>query len=94
MKSIAIVLAASFLAVVAAPSALAADDCASEAQTDYIVSPFDDEKRTYLFINPTVPNKLGEWSEANENPGLQTEACFQSGVLIAFADTKAGSLLP
>lgn len=79
MKTFTIALAASML-FVAMPLASASvdDECPPAAATSYVKHPLQEGR--YLWIDPREPNKLGEWTENNRIPGLQTAACFYLGV--------------
>lgn len=92
MKTFTIALAASML-FVAMPLASASLDteCPPHAATSYIEHPVDEGR--YLWIDAREPNKLGEWTENNRIPGLQTAACFYLGVH-RFAADKHLAVLP
>ena len=91
MKTFTIALAASVL-LAAAPFVLAAEGAACDAAEnfDYVKHPLGGDR--YLFINPSVPQKLGEWVEANGNAGLQTELCYEDGTLVGLTDLKSSVL--
>lgn len=90
MKTISFALAGALLVAVA-PFALAAEQtCNETAATDYIEHPM--QKGSYLFIDATEPNKIGQWSEKNAKPGLQTEKCYRAGILRYNPDVKLAIL--
>lgn len=95
MKPMTILLAASLLTL-ALPVALADEtgDCPQPIEMEqYIEDPTRPGK--YFFIDVTDPqaaNRLGEWTESNPLPGLQTQACFEFGMFVYGADTHSAIL--
>lgn len=93
MKILHALLAGSMLLAFAplAVAGEAGDTCAAPPD-EGIAHPL--KERTYLFLDASKgADKVGEWTERNGAPGLQTTKCFHLGVYRLSADLKA-DLLP
>jgi len=89
MKTMTIALAASML-LVAVPFVTAEESCGRAGATEAI--PHPGKAETYLFLDLTQPEKVGEWVESNRSGGLQTVDCFKFGTWRYGPDTKVAVL--
>jgi hypothetical protein len=84
MKTILITLTASLLLGALALPLVTAEGACERADAlgsgEAIRHPWKSD--AYIFFDVSQPDKLGEWTELNRAPGLQTVACFQFGAFM------------
>lgn len=73
MKGLYIVITASVLVASLPLAGAETFACYREPPQEGLVHPLLAGR--YLFVDVTQPEKLGEWTERNQRPGLQTEDC-------------------
>lgn len=90
MKSLYVTLTASLL-LASLPMSLATHSgCESHPAEEGIAHPLS--KGRYLFVDPTRPEKTGEWTDTNRVGGLQTSSCVVGSTTAYRADLQAKTL--